>query len=67
MPGSPFECREHALHCGQLALKAPSAEAKLAFLETARGWETLAAEIEGDEAFLKTMDEIELKAESKAA
>jgi hypothetical protein len=41
-----------------LARTATNAEARASYLETARSWEQLAAEIEGTEAFIRTMAEI---------
>jgi len=58
MGADPYECREHAERCRQLALGAMTAQAKASYLETARSWEQLAAEIEGAQAFIKTMAEI---------
>ncbi len=66
MQASPEECREHASRCRQLAVQATSAQAA-AYLETARAWDQLAAEIEATAAFVKTMAEIEPRSEREAA
>ena len=44
------ECREHAERCRELARAAANAEARASYLE--------AAEIEGAQAFIRTMAEI---------
>jgi hypothetical protein len=58
MRADPHECCEHAERCRQLARAATTAEARESYLETARAWEQLAAEIEGAQAFIRTMAEI---------
>lgn len=58
MQTDPDECREHAQRCRQLALRAPNAQVKSSYLDTARAWEQLAIEIEGAQAFIKTLAEI---------
>jgi hypothetical protein len=58
MGTDPEECREHAERCRQLALDAATAEAREAYLEAARAWDQLAAEIAGAQAFIETMAEI---------
>ena len=63
----PQKCREQALCCKQLALKTPSAQAKASFLDLARDWKQLAAEIEGDDRFLKTMADMECWDKPEAA
>lgn len=67
MRADPYECREHAARCRQLALGATTAQAKASYLETARAWEQLAAEIEGAQAFIRTMAEIVGRSESDLA
>ena len=67
MRTNPRECREHAHRCRPLALRAPSAQVKVSHLDTARAWEQLAAEIEGAQAFVKTMAEIGVRSEPEAA
>ena len=57
MRADPQECREHAERCRELARTA-NAEARASYLETAHSWEQLAAEIEGAQAFIRTMAEI---------
>jgi len=58
MRADPNEGREHAERCRQLARSATSAEARASYLDTAHSWEQLAAEIEGAQAFIRTMAEI---------
>ena len=67
MRTNPRECREHAQRCRQLALRAPSAQAEVSYLDTARAWEQRAAEIEGAQAFVKTMAQIGVRSEPEAA
>ena len=52
------ECREHAERCRELARATTNAEARASYLETAHSWEELAAEIEGAQAFIRTMADI---------
>ena len=66
MQATPQECREHAERCRQLAVQATRAQAA-AYLETARAWDQLAAEIEATDVFIKTMAEIEPRSEREAA
>lgn len=66
MGADPEECREHAERCRQLALDATTAEARDAYLEAALAWDQLAAEIEGAQAFIKTMAEIVAQGEPEA-
>jgi len=42
MPGDPKECREHALHCLELAKTASSPQVKAKFLGLADTWTKLA-------------------------
>jgi hypothetical protein len=58
MRADPHECRDHAERCRQMARSATTAEARESYLETAHAWEQLAAEIEGAQAFIRTMAEI---------
>ena len=44
--------------CRQLVRSVTTAEARASYLETAYSWEQLAAEIEGAQAFIRTMAEI---------
>jgi hypothetical protein len=50
MPGNPKECREHALHCTELAKKADSPERARVFRSLAKQWLKLAADLELAEA-----------------
>ncbi len=61
MPGDPSECRTHAETCKRLAENAATPEAKRHLLDLAAHWERLAAELEGAQAFLEAMGQIEPK------
>jgi hypothetical protein len=61
MPGDPRACREHARRSAELAALAATPEAREYFLSLENTWIRFAAELESAEAFLKTMDEIDLK------
>jgi hypothetical protein len=59
MPGDPKECREQAAKCKLLAAAATLPEMKESLIALAAQWERLAAEHEGAEAFLRTMQAVE--------
>jgi hypothetical protein len=61
MPGDPTACREHARRCAELAALAATPEEREHLLSLESAWIRFAAELESAEAFLKTMDEINLK------
>ena len=61
MPGDPTTCREHARRCAELAALVATPEEREHFRSLERTWIRLAAELESVEAFLNTMDEIDLK------
>jgi hypothetical protein len=61
MPGDPTACREHARRCAELAALAAAPEEREHFLSLEGTWIRFAAELESAEAFLKTMEEIDLK------
>jgi len=61
MPGDPRACREHARRCAELAALAATPEEQEHFRSLETAWIRFAAELESAEAFLKTMDEIDLK------
>lgn len=46
MPGDPKECRQHALHCAELAEKAQSPERAKVFQNLAKQWLKMAVELE---------------------
>jgi hypothetical protein len=50
------ECREHALHCEQLAETVPTLTGRQIFLNLARSWRRLAAELEHAQSFLALVD-----------
>ena len=59
MPGDPRECREHALHCLELAKTASSPQVKAKFLDLANMWTKLAAELEATLAIMKITDSVD--------
>lgn len=59
MAGDPKECRRHALQCSALAKRAASAEARQVFLDLARDWNKLAADLDDAQDFLAALVEIE--------
>jgi hypothetical protein len=61
MPGDPRTCREHARRCAELAVLAATPEERERLLSLKSTWTRFAAEIESAEAFLNTMDEIDLQ------
>jgi hypothetical protein len=61
MPGDPIACREHAQRCAELAAFAATPEERDHLLSLQSNWIRFAAELESAGAFLKTMDEIDLK------
>jgi hypothetical protein len=61
MPGDPTTCREDARRCAELAALVATPEEREHFRSLERTWIRLAAELESAEAFLNTMDEIDLK------
>jgi hypothetical protein len=60
MPGDPRACREHARRCAELAALAATSEEREHSLYLESAWIRFAAELESAEAFLATMDEIDL-------
>jgi len=56
MPGDPKECREHALHCEQLAETVATLTGQQIFLDLARSWRRLAVELESAQSFLALVD-----------
>jgi hypothetical protein len=62
MPGDPQECRQHALHCVELAEHASTPKARQTFLDLSETWLRLARELDGAQAFLNAMNGIEVKA-----
>ena len=61
MFGDPRACREHARRCSELAVLAATPEERQHLLSLESVWIRRAVELEGAEAFLKTMDEIDFK------
>ena len=52
MPGSPEECRQHALACVRLAQTSATPQARDHFAKLARSWIKMAEALERDRAFL---------------
>ena len=61
MPGDPKTCREHARRCAELAALAATPVEQEHQLSLESAWIRVAAELESAEAFLNTMDEIDLQ------
>jgi hypothetical protein len=61
MPGDPKACREHARRCAEGAVLAATTEEREHLLSLESAWIRFAAELESAEAFLTTMDEIDLQ------
>jgi hypothetical protein len=59
MPGDPKECRLHAANCRKLAEAATSPDAKEHFLNLARQWDHLAADLESADIFIRTMVDLQ--------
>jgi hypothetical protein len=59
LPADPSQCRQHARRCAELARTANTPETREHFANLASSWLNLAKEVEGAQAFLRTMDEIE--------
>ena len=59
MPGDPKECRVNAVRCLRLAKRARRPEVRQAFVALAETWTRLAAELESDQALLRTISEPE--------
>jgi hypothetical protein len=56
MPGNPDECRQHALHCADLAHTARTPELKSTLIELSKNWHKLAIELEGARELLDMQD-----------
>jgi hypothetical protein len=59
MPGNPDQCRLNAARCLRLAERARRPETRETFTALAETWTRLAAELESDEALLRTISELE--------
>ena len=55
----PRACREQAQRCADLASRAATPEDAEHFASLAKSWIRLAAEIDGAQAFLNVLDQIE--------
>jgi hypothetical protein len=61
LPGDPKTCREHARRYAEVAALAATSEEREHSLSLESAWIKFAAELESAEAFLGTMDEIDLQ------
>ena len=59
MLGNPRQCRSNAMRCLRLAEHARRPEMRAAFTALAETWTRLAAELESDQALLRTISELE--------
>ena len=59
MPGDPKQCRFNAVRCLRLAKRARRPEVRQTFVALAETWTRLAAELESDQALLRTISELE--------
>jgi hypothetical protein len=59
MPGDAKQCRLNAERCLRLAKRARRLETRQNFAALADTWKKLAAEIEADQALLRTLSELE--------
>jgi hypothetical protein len=59
MPGNPDQCRLNAKRCLRLAEHARRPEMRAAFTALAETWTRLAAELDSDQALLRTISELE--------
>ena len=66
MPGSPKECRSHALACMQISQVSASPDAREHFAGLARTWLRLAGDLESGEALIDLLDDLELEPEKRA-
>jgi hypothetical protein len=59
MPGNPHQCRLNAKRCLRLAEHARRPEMRAVFTALAETWTRLAAELDSDQALLRTISELE--------
>ena len=59
MPGNPGQCHLNATRCLGLAKRARRPEMRDTFTALAETWTRLAAELESDEALLRTLSDLE--------
>jgi hypothetical protein len=57
----PSECRQQALDCSLRAKGVAKEKSKQLYRSLARSWTTLAAVLEDAQAFIATMNELEIK------
>ena len=53
MPADAKECRLHATHCAELAVKAPTPQLRATFLGLSKQWERLAVDLERMQTLLQ--------------
>ena len=66
MPGSPSECRRHALVCMQISDASASPEAREHFADLARTWLRLAGDLESGQALVDLLGDLEREPEKRA-
>jgi hypothetical protein len=57
MPGNPQECRERAKRCSELAAEAQNEVVKQNFMNLAKRWSRIAADLEATQELLKQYGE----------
>ena len=66
MPGSPKECRRHALACMQISQASASPDAREHFADLARTWLRLAGDLESGQALIDLLNDLEQEPERRA-
>ena len=61
MPGDPKECRQRARNCQLLAEASKDALTRQTYIDLAKSWSRLAAELEDAAAFLNTRESLEIR------
>jgi hypothetical protein len=59
MPGSPKQCRRHALACMQISQASAPPDVREHFAGLARTWLRLAGDIESGQALIDLLDDLE--------
>jgi hypothetical protein len=59
MPGVPKECFDHAANCRQIAAQVSNPAVRRHFLHLASMWEILGRELEGTQALLAGVEDME--------
>jgi hypothetical protein len=66
MPGSPKECRRRALACMQISQASAAPDARGHFADLARTWLRLAGDLEGGQALIDLLNDLEQEPERRA-